>query len=516
MSVVDSEPEARRGRARSIAIVGAGFGGIAAAAALRRAGHGDLTIYEASSGVGGTWFDNVYPGAATDAASHLYSYSYAPHDWARTHVGQGEIRRYLEDVVDRLDLRRLIRLSTRVADVAWDEARQGYHVTTAEGESRIFDVVVSAVGLFAKPRWPTWPGLESFGGPVVHTARWKPVDLAGKRVAVVGTGSSAAQVVPALAPDVAHLTLFQRQPGWLLPKQDREFSPWERRLLRFWPLRKLYRLKLYLAQERREWNGAFFKPGSASNTQARDAALAYIREVFADRPDLAAAVTPDYPFAGKRAVVSSDFFPALKRPNVSLVPKAVTACTPGGVVDTDGVEHAADAIVLCTGFEVTEYLSTLPVKGRDGRTLSQAWKGEPQAFLGLMVPGFPNFFMLYGPNTNGGFIISNLERQAAFMAAEVSRIARLGQPRVEVSTAATERYNAWLQGRMAGTAFGEGQNYFKSASGRIVTQWPDNATQYAWRLSTLRHFGDWRVPVASARRDPVAAAPSEAAAKERA
>jgi cation diffusion facilitator CzcD-associated flavoprotein CzcO len=506
----------RRSQGLSVAIVGAGFGGIAAAAALWRAGHSDLTIFEASPGVGGTWFDNVYPGAATDAASHLYSYSYAPHDWGRTHVGHQQIRRYLEDVVDRLDLRRHLRLSTRVSEVTWDEARQGYVVSTSDGASRFFNAVVSAVGLFAKPRWPDWPGLDRFEGPVVHTARWKPVPLAGKRIAVVGTGSSAAQVVPALAPEVAHLTLFQRQPGWLLPKQDRDFSAWERALLRVWPLRKLYRLKLYLAQERREWNGAFFKPGSRSNTAARDAALAYIRDVFADRPDLAAAVTPDYPFAGKRAVVSSDFFPALKRPNVTLVPRAVASCTPGGLVDAAGVEHAADAIVLCTGFEATQYLSSLPVHGRNGKWLADVWAGEPQAFLGLMVPGFPNFFMLYGPNTNGGFIISNLERQSAFVAAEVSRLDRLGLPRVEVSQEATDRYNSWLQTRMAGTAFAEGQNYFKSSTGRIVTQWPDNATQYAWRLTSLRRFSNWREPVPAGATQPAQPEARDATVEERA
>ena len=476
-----------------IAIVGAGFGGIAAAITLRRAGFGNVTIFEKSGGVGGTWWDNRYPGAATDAASHIYSYSFAPLDWARTHMGAAELQRYLEHVVDRFGVRPSIRLETSVSRLAWDGQRRGWQVTTDAGETGFFNAVVSAVGMFAKPRWPRWPGLDGFAGPVLHSAQW-PADacLDGKQVAVVGTGSSAAQIVPALAERVGHLTLFQRQAGWLLPKQDRSFKPWERALLKVGLLQKLYRLKLYWVQERREWNGAFFRPGSRANTAARETALAYIAEMFADRPDLAAAVTPDYPFAGKRAVVSSDFFPALRRPNVTLVPRAVTSCTPNSLIDASGAEHAADAIVLCTGFEATEYLSTLQVTGREGRSLAQCWNGEPRAFLGVMVPEFPNFFMLYGPNTNGGFIISNLERQAKFIARELAGLHRRGLPSVEVTREAADQYNAWLQGRIAGTAFLEGQNYFKAASGRIVTQWPDNASQYAWRLLAASRSSTWR------------------------
>lgn len=479
-----------------VAVIGAGFGGIGAAITLRRAGFTDVTVFEKSAGVGGTWWQNRYPGAATDAASHIYSYSFAPLDWSHTHMGWQDLQRYLEHVVARFRLGSAIRLQTAVASIAWDAHRSGWNLTTAAGETEFYHAVVSAVGMFAKPRWPRWPGLDRFSGPILHSAQWPDgVELDGKRIAVVGTGSSAAQIVPALAGRVAHLTLFQRQPGWLLPKLDRAFRRWERALLKFAPLRKLYRLKLYWVQERREWNGAFFRPGAAANSAARDTALAYIAETFKDRPDLAAAVTPDYPFAGKRAVVSSDFYPALLRPNVTLVPKPVTAGTEHGLIDADGIEHPVDAIVLCTGFEVTEYLSTLHVTGCHGRTLAEVWAGEPHAFLGIMAPGFPNFFMLYGPNTNGGFIITNLERQAKFIARELVRLRRRGLPSVEVTEAATRRYDAWLQGRIAGTAFLQGQNYFKAASGRIVTQWPDNATQYAWRLFVTGRFSDWRRPL---------------------
>ncbi len=475
-----------------VAIVGAGFGGIAAAVTLLRRGF-DVTIFEKSHGVGGTWWDNRYPGAATDAASHIYSYTFAPHDWDRTHVDHGALRQYLAGVVERFGLAPRIRLGTAVRSIEWDAARQVWTVTPEGGVPEAFNAVVSAVGLFSKPRWPTWPGLGDFRGEVVHTAAWRPdVSLKGRRVAVVGTGSSAAQVVPAIVPEVASLTLFQRQPGWLLPKGDRPFTARERALLRVGPLRRLYRLKLYLAQELREWNGRFFKPGSKPNETARRAALAYLGEVFADRPDLKAALTPDYAFAGKRTVVSSDFFPALRDPKVTVVPRAVKAATPEGLVDAAGETHPADVVVLCTGYEATEYLSTLHVVGRDGRTLREAWAGEPSAFLGLMMPGFPNFFMLYGPNTNGGFIIDNLERQSAFVARELARLRRRGEPVVEVTVDAHRRYNQWLETRMAGTAFADGQNYFKTASGKIVTQWPDNATQYAARLLWVQATWPWR------------------------
>lgn len=477
----------------SVAVIGAGFGGIAAAVELRRAGI-PFTVFERSAGPGGTWWDNRYPGAETDAPSHLYSYSFAPYDWTRTHVRQPELQRYLEDVIDRFGLRPHLRFGAGVASLRWSERAAGYLLTTDAGAEHTFPAVISAVGLFGRPRWPSWPGLADFAGPVLHTAQWRDApDLDGLHVAVVGTGSSAAQVVPALAGRARHLTLFQRQPGWLLPKNDRDFSPRERRLYRSALAQRAHRVKLYAVQECREFRGALFRPGTRTNTRARAAALAYIDEVFADRPDLRAAVTPDYAFAGKRAVLSSDFYPALLRPDVTVVPRAVRACTPTGLVDVTGQEHPVDAIVLATGFEATNYLSSLEIAGRDGLPLAETWAGEPTAFAGMMVPGFPNLFLLYGPNTNGGLIVSNLQRQARFAVREVSRLRRRGLPTVEVSAAATERYNRWLQSRMRGLAFVDGNNYYKAASGRVVTQWPDNATSYAVVLRVLRASALWRV-----------------------
>ena len=244
-----------------VAIIGAGFGGIVTAIKLQRAGL-DFVIFERSEGVGGTWWDNRYPGAETDAASHLYAYSFAPYDWTRTHVRRAEIQGYLEHVAEAFDLMPSIRFKETVEEVAWDDATSDYVVRTSSGEAQRFQFVVSAVGLFASSKLPDWPGLEDFAGEVVHTAEWdETLDLTGKKVAVVGVGSSATQVVPTVAPDAASVTVYQRQPGWVLPKGDRDFSALERRVFRWSITQRLNRIRLYLRQERREWHGAVFRAG---------------------------------------------------------------------------------------------------------------------------------------------------------------------------------------------------------------------------------------------------------------
>lgn len=472
-----------------VAIIGAGFGGIVTAIKLQRAGI-EFVIFERSEGVGGTWWDNRYPGAETDAASHLYAYSFAPYDWTRTHVRQSEIQRYLEHVVESFGLLPFIRFKETVAQVHWEDASADYLVSTAAGESHHFEFVVSAVGLFAAPKLPVWPGLEDFAGEVVHTAVWdEALEVRGKRVAVVGTGSSAAQVVPTVAPEAEFVTVFQRQPGWVLPKGDRDFSPLERRVFS-WPLlQRLDRIRLYLRQERREWHGAVFRPGSRMNRRSEAVARDFIAEVFADRPDLARKLTPDYPFAGKRTVVSSEFYPSLLRDDVRLVPNAVVSCTPNGLIDAEGQEHEADVLVLATGYEVARFLASLEVTGREGVDLRHVWGLDPFALLGLMVPGFPNFFIMYGPNTNGGLTISNFEHQADFIVAQIKRVQRSDKTTVEARTKVVDGYNRWVQHRISSTAWVDGKNYFSSPTGRNVTQWPEGAAVYALVLLMLRRIG---------------------------
>lgn len=470
-----------------MAIIGGGFGGIAAAVKLRHAGTNDFVIFERSAGVGGTWFDNRYPGAQTDAACHMYCYSFAPFDWTRTHVGHQELRAYLDDVVDRFDLRTHFRFRQTVVSVIWHDQDHQYRLLTGDGREHRFEAVISAVGMFSTPRLPELPGLRSFAGVALHTATWdQAMTFTGRRVAVMGTGSSATQVVAAVAGLAEHVYVFQRQPGWLLPKGDRDFTALERRIYRWPALWRVNRLRLYLRQERREFRGAFFRPGTRANQRAHRAALRTIADVFADRPDLREAVTPTYPFGGKRAVLSSSFYQSLLRPDVELVPHAVVSCTSEGVVDSTGQERAVDVLVMATGFHAASYLDGLTVRGRGGLDLHEYWAGEPSAFLGITVPGFPNFFMLYGPNTNGGFIIPNLERQAGYAAKEISRLRRPGVREIEVDADVTRRYNLWLQRKMAGTAFTATDNYFQSASGKVVTQWPRTATLYAFLTLVLR------------------------------
>lgn len=478
---------ARRSAQPSVAVIGGGFGGIAAAVKLRRQGIENFVIFERSEGPGGTWWENRYPGAETDAPAHLYCFSFAPYDWSRTHVRRDELQAYVDHLVEHFDLAPHFRFGRTITTLTWDEEAQGWLVGGADGEEYRFDAVVSAVGMFSAPRVPQVPGMEAFAGTVLHTASWdEAVDLSGLRVGVMGTGSSAAQVVPTVAGTAAQVYVFQRQPGWLLPKNDRDLSPRERALYRLPGLWRLHRLRLYLRQERREVGGAFFRPGTRANTAARDAALAHIAEVFAEYPDLAEAVTPRYPFGGKRAILSSQFFESLVRDDVELVPHALAACTPTSVVDSAGVEREVDALVLATGFHAAAYLSTLRVRGRDGADLHEEWAGEPQAFLGITVPRFPNFYMLYGPNTNGGLIMFNLERQAEYAAKEISRLRDRGVGAIEVRDDITRVYNRWLQTKIARTSFTSTDNYYTSATGRVVTQWPDCETLYALLTRVLR------------------------------
>jgi len=472
-----------------IAIIGAGFGGIVTAIKLQKASI-DFVIFERSEGVGGTWWDNRYPGAETDAASHLYAYSFAPYDWSRTHVRRAEIQGYLEHVAESSGLMPLIRFKETVEEAAWDDATSEYVVRTSSGETERFQFVVSAVGLFTSPKFPSWPGLEEFGGEVVHTAEWdEALDLTDKRVAVVGTGSSAVQVVPMVAPYAHSVSVHQRQPGWVLPKGDRDFSPLERRLFSWSFTQRLDRIRLYLRQERREWHGAVFRPGSRMNRRSETVARRYLAEVFADRPDLKAALTPDYPFAGKRTVVSSQFYPSLLRDNVRLVPRAVVSCTSKGIIDSEGEEHEADVLVLATGFEATRFLASLEVTGRDGVDLRTVWGPDPFALAGMMVPGFPNFFIMYGPNTNGGLTVSNFEHEADFVVHQIKRVLRSGRNKVDARDGVVRGYNRWVQHRISSTAWVDGSNYFASPTGRIVTQWPEGAAIYALVLLLLRRIG---------------------------
>ena len=462
-----------------VVVVGAGFGGIAAGVKLKRAGVDTFTIYESSPGIGGTWWDNTYPGAEVDVGSHLYCFSFKPYDWTRTHARQPELQRYLEQTVDELGLRPHLRLGVGVESATWDDDRHVWSVRLGDGTLDECHVLISAVGFLNVPRLPDWPGLELFEGPKFHTARWEHQhDLRGKVVAVVGTGSSATQVVPAIQPIVKELYVFQREPGWVLPKGERDLTDAQRAALRR-PWRRTWeRWRLRYTTERNIWGGRLFRPGARVNETNQRLCLAYIARQFKDRPDLREAVTPKYPYPGKRPLLASTFYPALKQENVELIPRAVTRVTRTGLVDSDGVERAVDVIVLATGFEAANYLARMRVVGRGGRTLKQHWADEPRAFLGITVPDFPNFFMLYGPGTNGGEIVIMLESQAEYAVRAVNRMIRERVSAIEVKPSFEARWYRWLQSRMEGTSWTMSRNYFKSPTGKIVTQWPSGNLHY--------------------------------------
>jgi cation diffusion facilitator CzcD-associated flavoprotein CzcO len=469
-----------------IAIVGGGFAGIATGVKLKKAGIHTFTIFEKSDGPGGTWWDNRYPGAEVDVASHLYSYSFKSHDWTRTHARQAELQTYLEEVVDEFGLRPHFRFATTVSDAVWDERTHRYTVHLEGGENVAAHMVVSALGLLNYPKYPDWPGLDDFAGPKFHTFRWEHEhDLTGKRVALVGTGSTATQIVPEIAPLVDHLYLFQREPGWVVPKGDRDFTSDERAKYRSTLQRRITRLKAAYQLEKNQIGGAIHRPGTKINSLREHQCRSFIARVFADRPDLAEALTPAYPYPGKRPIINSTFYPALLRENVELVPRAVQSVTEKGVIDQDGHEYLVDVLVMATGFQPASYLSSLEVVGVGGRTIHEAWAGEPRALLGMTVPGFPNFFILYGPNTNGGEIVSCLERQAEHVVHAARRLLRKGATAIEVRPGFYTAYNGWIDRKMRGTAWEVSNNYYKAPSGRIVTQWPFGPSFYGLLSKTL-------------------------------
>lgn len=449
-------------------------------AKLRMLGISDFTIFEQGNGIGGTWWDNIYPGAEVDTAVPFYSFSFHPFDFTRTHVTQPELLRYLENMADRFQLREHVRLSTRVQRVVWDEKSHTYDVFTPSGDPERFDVVVSAVGLLNHPNLPDWPGLDAFSGPKFHSSRWdQSVDMRNRTVAIVGTGSTSAQMVPALAPTVSKLYVFQRQPGWVVPKLEREFTALERaKLSRPWR-RRWMRFRQATVYER---NLRAKVPGTRRNLAGQAACERYISSVFADRPDLQKMVTPDYPYLGKRIVKDSNFYPALLRDNVELIPHAVESLTENEIIDETGCRRAIDLLVMCTGFQPSNFLATFEIVGRGGRTIHDVWKGEPRAFLGLMVTGFPNFYMLYGPNTNGAPIMFMHERQVNFVAAQLRRMMRTGITAIEVRQKVLDGFIWFVKRRLSHSVvakYPEVHNYGRAPTGRDVISWQDGMTTYA-------------------------------------
>jgi cation diffusion facilitator CzcD-associated flavoprotein CzcO len=471
-----------------VAIIGTGFGGLAAAVRLKQAGITDLVLFEKSQDVGGVWRENTYPGAACDVPSHLYSLSFAPKaDWSRRFAPQAEIHQYLRDVARDFDVLRHIRFGTEVLEAAFDEDGGVWRLTLAGGAEHEADVLVSATGQLSRPSTPAIVGLDRFEGTMFHSARWDhDHDLTGERVAVLGTGASAIQFVPAIAPRTASLTVFQRSAPYVLAKPDRAYRDRAKKAFARVPgLLRLSREGNYLSNELRSL-GFNTEPRLLFAHKARY--RRHLREAVAD-PALRARLTPTDPMGCKRILMSNDWYPALQLPQVDLVTERIAEVRPHSIVTADGTEREVDTIVLGTGFAATEFLAPMRITGRGGRDLHEQWKDGASAYLGTVVPGFPNLFVLYGPNTNLGHnsIIVMLEAQVGWVVQGIRAIAEGRARRLEVRRDIAEAFDAWVQERVGHTVFAGGcRSWYLTESGRNTQNWPASTLTFRRRLRRLR------------------------------
>lgn len=471
-----------------VAIIGTGFGGLAAAVRLEQAGITDLVLFEKSSDVGGVWRENTYPGAACDVPSHLYSLSFAPKaDWSRRFAPQAEIHQYLRDVARDFDVLRHIRFGTEVLAAAFDEADGVWRLTLAGGAEYEADVLVSATGQLSRPSTPAIVGLDGFEGTVFHSAQWDhDHDVTGERVAVVGTGASAVQFVPAIAPRTARLTVFQRSAPYVLAKPDRAYRDRAKQAFARVPgLLRLSREGNYFSNELRSL-GFNTEPRLLFAHRARY--RRHLQEAVAD-PALREKLTPTDPMGCKRILMSNDWYPALQLPQVDVVTDRIVEVRPRSIVTADGTEREVDTIVLGTGFAATEFLAPMRITGRDGRDLHEQWKEGASAYLGTVVPGFPNLFVLYGPNTNLGHnsILVMLEAQVGWVAQGVRAIADGRARRLEIRRDVAEAFDAWVQERVGHTVFAGGcRSWYLTESGRNTQNWPASTLTFRRRLRRLR------------------------------
>ena len=459
-----------------ILIIGSGFGGQCAAINLLKRGYTDFQILERRDFMGGTWCQNSYPGAAVDVQSPLYSISHEPYVWSQMFVEQAELQAYTHHVIDKYGLRERTRTGCTVTGVRWDEATQRWRLSTAAGETLTARVVINASGPLSTPVIPPFPGRDSFQGPSFHTNAWRhDVDLKGKRVAIIGSGASAAQVIPAIAPEVGHLHVFQRTPHWVLPRPDRRFSALERKLLAFRPLHKLLRTLIYWELEARVIGFKYSK--TALNLFAQQSALRHIRRQIKD-PALRAAVTPNYTIGCKRVILSNTLYPALARDNVTLhtADAGIAEITPTGIRTRDGQDLPLDAIVYSTGYDATDGVISYPVVGRNQRTLADFWAEFPRAYLGTCMPGFPYFFVVTGPNTGIGHTsaIFVIEAQMAYIMKSLDAMQRSGQRTVEVKPEAEAAYTGMIHREMERTVWKAGgcHSWYQSKSGHVIAMFP--------------------------------------------
>ena len=470
-----------------IAIIGSGFGGLGMAIRLLERGIDDFVVLERAREIGGTWRDNSYPGCACDVESHLYSFSFAPNpDWSRSFSSQPEILDYLRACAERFGVTPHVRLGCDVRALRWEDDAQRWRIESSAGVTTA-SVVVVATGPLSDPIVPELPGIARFEGKTFHSAQWDHAyDLAGKRVAVLGTGASAVQFVPEIQKVVAKLDVYQRTPPWILPRPDRDHSAEERRRFRRHPLlQRLHRARLYLQHELFVF--PFRRPKLMERGQRM--ALRHLKRAVAD-PALRAKLTPRYTMGCKRILLSNDYLPALARANVEVITAGVREVRERSIVDGEGVEREVDAIIYATGFRPTDPPLAATTVGRDGRTLIEAWEGSPKAYMGTTVAGFPNLFMLLGPNTGLGHssVVYMIEAQIEHVLKVLRLMERRGLAAVEPRAEAQRAFVSRVDSRMRGTVWTAGgcASWYLDGTGRNSTLWPDFTWRFHRRVSRLR------------------------------
>lgn len=466
-----------------IAIIGTGFGGLGMAIHLKRQGIRDFTLFEKASSIGGTWRDNTYPGCACDVESHLYSYSFAPNPrWNRLYSQQPEIREYLQNCAAQFEISPHIRFNHEVKEVSWVKSEKTWHITTSQGTfSARF--LISATGALSEPSIPKLPGLDRFQGKQFHSARWNHhYSLARQNVAVIGTGASAIQFVPKIQPELKQMHLFQRTAPWILPSFDRSLTSPEHRLMTHFPfLQTLLRQNIYFY---REVTGlAFRHPRFIS--LFRKIALMHMRRAISNS-DLQKKLTPDYTIGCKRILIANDYYPALAQPNVELVTESIREITPNGIVTSDGVAREVDAIIFGTGFQVTEIPFTRLIRGKHGLTLSEVWNGSPRSHLGTTLVGYPNLFLLMGPNTGLGHssVLLMMESQMKHILNAIRFMQERGITTIEPRPEAEAKFNSEIQAKMTNTVWMSGgcTSWYLDRTGKNSTLWPSSVGAFIKRV----------------------------------
>ncbi|HEY6408491.1 MAG TPA: NAD(P)/FAD-dependent oxidoreductase [Ktedonobacteraceae bacterium] len=469
-----------------VAILGTGFSGLGMAIRLKQQGQEDFVVLEQAADIGGTWRDNTYPGCACDIPSHLYSFSFALHpDWSRAFSPQSEIQDYLRRCAERFGILPHIRWNCELRNASWNEDDQRWHITTTLGQLTA-DILILGNGPLSEPSLPSISGIERFEGVLFHSARWNhDYDLSGKRVAVIGTGASAIQFVPRIQSRVGHLSLFLRTPPWIIPRQDHPISTWQHTMFRFLPITQRF------ARARIYWRLEFAALGFVYRPGIMESAARIARRHLASQvanPVLRAKLTPQYAMGCKRILLSDDFYPALSQPNVEVITDRIREVRANSIVTEDGKEREIDTIICGTGFHVTD--SQLPqyIHGRDGHSLTDSWHAGPRAYYGTTISGYPNLFLLIGPNTGLGHnsMVFMIESQITYILDCLRTMDRRYLRTVEVLPEIQESFNTEMQQRMRGTVWTSGcASWYLDANGHNTTLWPGFTFEFRRRT---RHF----------------------------